>query len=167
MAIHDDREIIDGSGDEEARPASAGRRALLRRGAVAMPAILTLHSGSALAQSSNLISASAPGTRDSLGRTLCLDTSSVYPAGESGDVFDVGYPPRLTVNILVERDHYASKNTGGAIMTEDQVCYEGTTVFYKPDGGGPWEDFTLGNRGVVISTGAALSMADGITDNLM
>ena len=166
MSIQDDTKINDGNSDAEARPASAGRRAVLRRGAIAMPAILTLHSGSALARSSNLISASAPGTRDALGRTLCLDTSSVEQVGDSGNVFDCGDPPTATVNIIPDRDYYRTKNQGGANISEDDVC-NGGTIFYKPDGGGPWEQFTLENRGVVISTGAALSMADGITDNLM
>ena len=131
-----------------------------------MPAILTLHSGTALARSSNLISASAPGTRDGLGRTLCLDTSSVEPVGDSANVFDCGDPPSATVNIIQERDYFRSKDKSGGDISEDEVC-SGGTVYFKPVGGGPWEQLTLENKGVVISTGAALSMADGITDNLM
>ena len=67
-----------------------------------MPAILTLHSGAALARSSNLISASSSDTTDGMGRTLCVDKSSVVYADADGssEIFDLGEPPSADLNII-------------------------------------------------------------------
>ena len=70
------------------------RRQLLKGSVKAMPVVLTLHSGAALARSSNLISGS--GTVDIDGKYRCLDTSNLEPLSGSNDLYDFGEPPRTT-----------------------------------------------------------------------
>ena len=82
---------------------SLSRRALLKRAAVSAPAVLTLHSGAALARSSNLISGAPPYSRDSKNRTLCLNTNSVRRADRRWRIYDLGDPPYAHVNALHER----------------------------------------------------------------
>ena len=65
-------------------PKSVSRRSMLKGTATAMPAILTLQSGAALARSSNLISTIDYKSPDRHGRTLCLNLDSVVPAGRDG-----------------------------------------------------------------------------------
>ena len=111
MTVQDDKKTNGSGAGHDGRPASLGRRTLLRRGVVAMPAILTLQSGAALARSSNLISASSPRSRDRLGRTLCVDSKSVYRAdGRRRGVYDLGDPPRAKVNIIRERDYFVKNS---------------------------------------------------------
>jgi len=141
------------------------RRAVLRGGVTAMPAILTLQSGAALARSSNLISASAPGTTDSLGRTICLDTNSVYPVGTYSDVYDLGEPPRAEVNIISDRVYYLEKDLSSEKVSHSAMC-EGGTYWYDERGLG-WQSVELPHRGIVVSSGAMTSIADHVIDTLM
>ena len=125
------------------------RRALIKGGISAMPAILTLQSGAALARSSYLISASSPGTTDALGRTMCLDTNSVVSLG--GDVFDMGpYPPSADVNIITPRDYKAEENNGSADVSEYALC-EGRIAHFNEGDGMGWQSVELPYRGVVLS----------------
>jgi hypothetical protein len=101
----DDGNIIEHSpADLRDRPKSVSRRALLRGGVTAMPAILTLHSGAALARSSNLIGQAPPGTTDEYGRTLCLDTTGLTQVTEYGTVYDLREPPSGVVNVIPDRN---------------------------------------------------------------
>ena len=106
MTVQDGKKSNGSGAHDDIRPASLGRRAILKRGVVAMPAILTLQSGAALARSSNLISASHPRTTDRRGRTLCIDSRSVYPAGgrRGARVYDLGNPPHAVVNVIRDGD---------------------------------------------------------------
>ena len=162
MFVQDDKKTKGSGASQESPPALLGRRALLRRGVVAMPAILTLQSGAALARSSNLIGASPPGTTDSLGRTLCLDTNSVVPA--FGDKYDMGdNPPYAKINIITPRDYHVDANMGSATISEDVLCQSGEPGWFK-DGG--WQSIDLPSNGVVVSSGSILSNATYIADDL-
>jgi hypothetical protein len=167
MFVQDDKKTKDSESSQDSHPASLGRRALLRRGVVAMPAILTLQSGAALARSSNLIGAASPDTTDGLGRTLCLDTNSVVPAGRYGDKFDMGYNPTYAkINIITARDYRVDKNNSAATMSQGAVCEGGTPAWFNQKDGSGWQQIELPYRGVVVSSGAILSNAAYIADDL-
>ncbi len=166
MSIHDEKQVGSAATTPEEHPESVGRRKLLKLGATAMPAILTLQSGAVLARSSNLISAAPPGTTDSLGRTLCLDTNSVYPAGRSGDVYDLDEPPRADVNIISDRRYYIDKNRGSEPVSHSAMC-EGGTYYFNDSNGEGWQSVELPRRGIVVSSGAMTSIADHVYDTLI
>lgn len=152
-------------------PRSISRRAVLRGGVTAMPAILTLQSGAALARSSNLITASSPDTTDALGRTMCLDLNSVEYTSESGTAFDLGEPPSpATVNILEPRDYRVEPNRSAEKISAGVACERGGPIYYKPEGGGPWARIDLPQyprSGVVVSSGSMTSMADHVIETLL
>jgi hypothetical protein len=165
----DERKNIDGAAQEASesdKPESLGRRALLRGGAKAMPAILTLQSGAALAQSSNLIASAPAGTRDTMGRALCLDTTTVDPVSGSTTVFDLGNPPRAVVNAITERNYKTAANNGADDATEDDICAQAGTYYWK-DPDQPWQELTMANRGVVVSSAAVFSFSDSISGDVM
>lgn len=166
MSVQDDKEEGLASAATNARLAPISRRALIRGGVTAMPAILTLQSGAALARSSNLISAAPPGTTDRLGRTLCLNTNSVYPAADSRNVYDLGDPPRAEVNVITDREYYVDKNRGSDPVSEDAMC-EGGTYWYNDRDGSGWKSVQLPYKGIVVSSGAMTSVADHVIDNLI
>jgi hypothetical protein len=156
------------TGSDVTRPASVSRRALLRSGVVAMPAILTLHSGAALARSSNLISASSSDTTDGMGRTLCVDKSSVVYADADGnsEIYDLDEPPHAVVNIIRGPDkvqYFESENSGTPIAP-GAMCEKGGVFSWKPPGD-KWQSKQL-NQGFVTSVGAWTSMAGFVKDTL-
>ena len=101
---------------KSASPKKMSRRTLLRAGATAMPVILTLQSGEALARSSNLIGAAPAGTRGKGGRALCLETSSLGRVRDS-EKYDLGDPGFATVNALPDADYYPLKRGRSATPT--------------------------------------------------
>ena len=157
MALQDDKQIKTSAEDNVDRPESAGRRALLRKGVTAMPAILTLHSGAALARSSNLISA-APGSRDGNGDVWCMDTSTADYYPDSGK-YDIGDPGFANVNVLPDTDYYSGPGLSGDVKTADEFCASGGVRNYKPLGGGSKETATLQSPGIVVSSNAYNSVA--------
>jgi len=147
----------------DAPPRSVSRRALLKGTATAMPAILTLQSGAALARSSNLISTTDYKTPDRLGRTLCLDLDSVVPASSDGRVFDLGAPPAgpyAEVTAINERDYYAEANKGHGTVDEAQICRDGITAFYQNSQDPAW--IQVDAPGGIVSATALTSFAGNI-----
>lgn len=136
------------------------RRAILKGSVVSMPAVLTLHSGAALARSSNLISGTQYGATDAQGRTLCLDLDSVYPASDTRDVYDLGEPPYARVSAINDRDHRFQPNNGSDQASEADMCKNGGTYYYKGDWGG-WQETTV-PRGMLVSATALTSFASEI-----
>lgn len=139
---------------------SVSRRSLLKGTAVAMPAILTLQSGAALARSSNLISTIDYKSPDSLGRTLCLDLDSVVPATRRGNTFDLGAPPAgpyAEVTAINERDYYAEANRGSDPVDEAEICRDGMTAYYQDHG---WN--RIDAHGGMVSATALNSFAGSI-----
>lgn len=129
------------------------RRAMLKGGVRAMPVVLTLQSGAALARSSNLISAAAPHTRDSRGNTLCLDTGSVRHL--RGGKYDFGQPADGVVNVIANRDFYLTANRRDSTTTED-MCYDGGPYYFHEMG---WHEVRLPTNGVVVSSTALISVS--------
>jgi hypothetical protein len=148
--------------DNPNQEADLSRRALLRGATVAVPTILTLHSGAALARSSNLIGA-APNASAEGNKLRCLDTSSVYRT-EKPNVFDLGEDPMAHVTTIRTNKQYfrpgnndqPSNNSVGG----QQMCSNGGR-FFRKDG----NSFTRVRvkRGVLVSATALSSFANDIT----
>ena len=146
-------------GGKSTRPASLSRRTLLKAGVTAMPVVLTLQSGAALARSSNLISA-APGARDGDRNALCLDTTYSDPLGRSGK-YDLGYDG-TTVNVIPDVDYYPGSEggTSGVFVGTDVFCQDGGLRKYQDAG---WNYVDLPTNGIVVSSVALNSVGSRTT----
>ncbi len=117
------------------------RRSLLKGGISAMPAVLTLQSGAALARSSNLISVSRRGDhKDHWGRTLCLDTKSVYPVDGSRRQYDLGHPAYGRVAAIRDREYYGLTPNGIREVDESMMCRRGGVYYYRKRERYRWHD---------------------------
>jgi hypothetical protein len=126
-------------------PANASRRALLRGASAALPTILTLHSGAALARSSNLM-----GTVDSTsraksrnGQIQCLDRASAVDGTPAR--LDLGEQPMLHVQYITPRNYYRGKSGGqGGDLSRpvsiEQMCREGGVFWYREQSGWWWTE---------------------------
>ena len=155
MSMNDQKKRTKMRNEHTGSPRPVSRRALLRGTATAMPAILTLQSGAALARSSNLISAAPRDSRDSLGRALCLDTSTADPVGTSGRVFDLGPSPSAHVTAINEREWHVAANRGSDEIDESALCERGGSAFYQDAG---WREENV-RAGVIVSATALMSFS--------
>ena len=162
-----------GTGDAEStaskQPRPMSRRALLKGSAKAMPALLTLQSGAALARSSNLISATSSNPTDAYGRTLCLDVNSVSPADGDWRVFDLGEPAYGRVSAIRERDYRRLPSGRSDRISEAQMCQRGGTYYYYNRYGGSsywgrWRKVKV-KQGVLVSATALSSFAGSVVVN--
>lgn len=111
------------------------RRALLSGAAVTVPTILTLHSGAALAMSSNLVRAAAGAPTDPDGNYLCLDVSSTYGETRTRGVYDLGSPAHGEVSVIPsETQYYLEPTDGSQPVTAPEMCDRGGTYYYKGTG---------------------------------
>lgn len=183
MASRDRNDQSDSPQEQSRARRGVSRRKLLKAAVTSMPAILTLQSGAALARSSNLISAASYPSKDRRGRTLCLDTESVYPVGNSGRLYDLDEPPRAHVIAINERDYRIEPDEHAPRITEEQICQSGRPGFYRGeyawdgDGRGAdsdehdddddglyrrrWEQIQV-RRGVLVSATALTSFAGSV-----
>jgi hypothetical protein len=136
-------------------------RRMLLRGAA--PAIVTLYSGAALAQSSNLISA-PPAAMAEDNKYRCLDTASVYPT-DKPNVYDLGTTPMAHVTqIRSTKDYFPTGGFGdypsGSEVTAKQMCTSGGQYVRQDNWG-----YTRVNvsRGVLVSATAINSFSDKVT----
>lgn len=137
------KNVAETGGDAQVREAnvpSPRRRALVRGAAAAVPTILTLHSGAALARSSNLL-----GTIDNLANANdpanCLDTSGLNEV--QPNVYDLGTTPSSTVNVLPGDKTYYTNSTKTTVANREAMCENGGTYYTStgqqiqlPQGGG-------------------------------
>ena len=162
MTDQDDKFGSSSADVSSGKPAPMSRRALLRGGVTAMPAILTLHSGAALARSSNLISAS-PGSRDGNGNVLCLETETGTAKMLDSGKYDFGSPGSGTVHVLEDTYYYEGPGQGGAKWTADEFCELGTTGNFKPLSGGKLQTYDqLQGPGIVVSSNAYMSLSSRV-----
>jgi hypothetical protein len=153
------------TGDERGAPVSSGRRALLRGAMATVPTVMTLHSGAALARSSNLVGAGPDAGADG-GQYRCLDTETVYQTSNP-NVYDLGDPPMAHVTTIRSDTTYYRLETMGSSenlkptdpVTGPTMCKEGGTFFRK-------SGYTSGNvevkRGVLVSATALVSFSGAI-----
>lgn len=144
-------------------PRSMSRRALLRRGVTAMPAVLTLQSGAALARSSNMISATTSRPKDAYGRTLCLDENSVDDVDRSLRRMDLGEPAYGRVTAIRDRDYRTKPRHRADRVSEARMCKSGGTYYYrvKTHDGPRWRKVDV-PKGMLVSATALSSFAGNI-----
>jgi len=150
---------------KESNGASAkiNRRAMLRGASAAVPAILTLNSGAALARSSNLIGAANHlGTQD--GKYRCLDFDGIRGT-ERPNVYDLGDPAMGHVTRIDAESRYYKTWSGSysrgasSEVTKPQMCTEGGTYYRR--GSYRTAEVTV-KRGVLVSATALSSFSSGI-----
>ncbi|MFP5407152.1 MAG: hypothetical protein ACLGHY_12730, partial [Gammaproteobacteria bacterium] len=132
-----ERDSADSGGRDAGRSpdASMRRRVMLRGAAAAVPTILTLHSGAALARSSNLLSVADGAPVDAEGRNLCLDESSVELSPGSRKAYDLGEPPHANVTAIhPERGYYRDTQPGGEPVLPQEMCQTGGDFYIKEGG---------------------------------
>lgn len=142
------------------------RRMVLRGASAVVPTVLTLHSGAALARSSNLISAATnPGPEG--GRYHCLDFDGLKPT-DNPNVYDLGNPPYAHVTRIDAQTTYyrieessQSSNGNGAVggqrvqVDPQTMCSDGGTFYRQGATGG----FGASNDGFTVKRGALVSAA--------
>ena len=140
-------------GDKAGCPLPLSRRTLLKAGVTAMPLVLTLQSGEALARSSNLIAA-APGSRNTDGDALCLDTSTAVPLDGKYDLRDPGF---ATVNQIPDVDYYPL-DSGRSVSptTADTFCNVGGSMQHHAGG---WHQVDLPTNGIIVSANSFSSVS--------
>lgn len=145
------------------QPAGMSRRAMLSAaGKAAVPAIVTLYSGAALARSSNLIGA-GQNQGPEYNKYQCLDTSSVYPT-DNPRVYDLGDNPMAHVTRIDARKTYYRSDWRGNPTNQqvggDSMCAQGGQ-YYRKD----WSSLKRVNvrKGVLVSATALASFSHDIT----
>lgn len=155
MTVEDNRKPGSDSAETvEQHGQGLSRRAFLKAGSSAVPVVLTLQSGAALARSSNLISAAPDGTRVR-GHAFCLDTSTAKPLLDSHK-YDLGDPVYASINVLPDQRFYPTKGKSGVPVTADQFCRQGQTRYYHDSG---WHEVRLPTNGVIVSATALTSVS--------
>jgi hypothetical protein len=160
--------------DQPAQPvtnAKLSRRMLLRGATAAVPAIMTLKSGAALAQSSNLLGTvrTAYQAVGEGGKVQCLDMASAV--GGTPSQLDLGPNPMLHVQYVTPRQYYRGNWSGKSGDTSrpvaiETMCKEGGVFWYRDWQG--WHATVPGynNQGVeagfLVSATALSSFASAI-----
>ena len=155
---------ITGATTGPAKPALMSRRNLLKHGAAAMPAVLTLQSGAALAASSAYIgSVSREGSRYLDTNVLCLDVSKAerLPNGTTYRFVDTNY---ADVYIIPDGQYHPAKGTEDYVMA-DEFCSTGGTKFLNATGNRfedlkswPQVDLPENMNGILVSSTALNSI---------
>jgi hypothetical protein len=145
------------------RTTAVSRRALLAGASkAAVPAIVTLYSGAALARSSNLISADPTPSPDA-NLYRCLDTSSVY-ASNKPNTYDLGSPPMGHVTQINSQAKYVTIGSNGqptnTAITGDKMCAAGGSYYRKGYSG--YTKVTV-RKGAIVSATALSSFANNVT----
>ncbi len=146
-------------------PQKVSRRLLLRGASVAVPAILTLQSGAALARSSNLIGGNTY-SRAEDGKFNCLDFDGI-DATDNPQVFDLGSPPMGHVTRIDADSRYFrtdpsesySWGSGPQEVPKSKMCADGGT-YYRQN---RWRTTQVRvKRGMLVSATALNSFSSGI-----
>ena len=150
-------------------PAKVNRRAMLRGASAAVPAILTLNSGAALARSSNLIGAGNHVGQQG-GKYRCLDFDGIRGTRKP-NVYDLGDPAMGHVTrIDAESSYYATDpddrrggydrhGRGPSEVSKQKMCADGGT-YYRKDRHRTRQVHV--KRGVLVSATALSSFSSGI-----
>ena len=106
-----------------------------------------------------------------MGRTLCVDITSVVPVEDYSQIYDLGDPPHAVINVIrgeaEGRIYYVNKDDKdlGNSVHPGLMCEQGGQYWYKPSSG-PWEVVDV-PQGFVASSMAASSFAMDMTENLI
>ena len=145
------------------------RREMIKGAAKAMPMILTLQSGAALAgESSGPISTtSAPESTaiDADGNMLCLDTTYAKLVG-NGKYYNLGDPGIMEISSYrADLEYRSAPNyVDSSVLTNTQVCEAEAPCYWTTDGV-DFQALNLPPNGVLISSGARASFEPVIYNN--
>lgn len=151
--------------ESSAVPPKVSRRLLLRGATAAVPAILTLQSGAALARSSNLIGANRYGGAQD-GKYNCLDFDGI-DATDKPNVYDLGSPPMAHVTRIdadsryyrTDPDQESRWGDGPQEVSKPKMCADGGTYYRKSR----WRTTQVRvKRGMLVSATAMTSFSSGI-----
>jgi len=119
-----------------AGPSGMSRRDLLRRATAAMPVVMTLPSGAALAASSVYVGTTTSGGAQYAGGRLCLDTSSADEVLPNGTTYKYVTTTYADVYHIQDGDYYPSIGKSGTPIKADAFCQSGGTryLYGKPEG---------------------------------
>ena len=163
--------------ESAAKPPLMSRRNLLKHGAAAMPAVLTLQSGAALAATSAYIgSVPREGARYLETNVLCLDVSKAEPLpnGTTYRFVDTDY---ADVYIIPDGHYHPAKGTEDFVYA-DEFCSTGGTKFLNATGNQyedlkswPQVDLPENMNGILVSSTALDSITaafgTGVEKNLL
>lgn len=131
VAKHKGDAVVRGSVSDAQRQS---RRRMIRGATAAVPTILTLHSGAALARTSNLIGRAPGAPVDAAGNNMCLNESSVAEVLEGGQRYDLGEPAHGEVTNIPTMDgrrFYDNDQLAGTPLTGQEMCERGGTFYYE------------------------------------
>jgi len=137
-----------------AEQASRKRRVVIRGAAAALPTILTLRSGAALARSSNLISATIE--VDPTGPNRCVALADVEPpiVQPAGSKYDLGEPPAARVTEFTSGHLYATDSGGVNRVTPLEICSNPDVAYYVSTDGATWTQVPTIEKGFLVSATA-------------
>ena len=139
--------------------APARRRLVLRGAAAAVPAILTLHSGSAVAaRSSFLISGSTNVGAD--GKYRCLDLTNAVQDTTNRNLYDLGDDGQHSLTLIDGKAEYYADSELTQRVYPEAMCRDGGT-YYKKLADGSSQEFVAsdltGKSGMVRQSSAVES----------
>ena len=165
------KDLSEETKSEGSKPASMSRRALLKQAGVAMPAVLTLQSGAAMAASSVYIGTTTrDGSRDSSGNVYCMDVRNAEPVNEAGTTYRFVNTNYADVYVLPDGSYHDvkgnSKDNPGVLS--DQFCSAGGSKFLNASG---WPQYDLpagmNGNGVLVSATALASVTAALDINFL
>ena len=139
------------------------RRRFLSAGGKAMPVVLTLQSGAALARSSNLVSSAGYDATDEEGRTLCMEADSVMDSSAGGsssahEVYDLGEPAFGRVAAIPDRRYRTRPRWRAQRVSRATMCERGGVYYYRDRG---WKEARI-KHGMIVSATALSSFAGSV-----
>ena len=157
LVMKDNREKFD-TAVSTAGPALISRRNLLKKGAAAMPAVLTLQSGAALAATSAYIGSASLAVSPDMGDVFCLDTygAEPLPNGTTYRFVDASY---ADVYVMPDGNYHLKQgqNDNDSSVRADEFCRTGG-IKYLDASGWPKADLPANMNGILVSSTALNSI---------
>lgn len=153
----------DSPSQDDRKRAPARRRLVLRGAAAAVPSILTLHSGSALAARSSFLISRADGTALSdNGKYLCMDLTGADQIGP--DLYDLGDNPAPQITTIDGSAAYYKDAEGTQRASAIEVCESGE-LYYRSGGtvNGPAASAPATGQGSLIRQSKSVAAAPTVS----
>ena len=146
--------------ESAAKPPLMSRRNLLKHGAAAMPAVLTLQSGAALAATSAYIGSVSREGSLIAGHVHCLDVRNAEPL-PNGTTFRFVDTDYADVYYIPDGQYYPTQGQKELPVSAEQYCKTGGTMYLKADGysGFPQVELPPNMNGILVSSTALMSIS--------
>ena len=140
------------------QPASMSRRAMLKQAGTAMPTVLTLQSGAALAATSAYIGSTSRSGSNVAGHVFCLDVRNAEPL-PNGTTFRFVNTNYADVYVIPDVQYRDAKGRGkdNPYILSDEFCRVGGSKYVDADGW-PQVDLPPNLNGVLVSSTALNSV---------